>query len=72
MCAGMFHTLALKSGSSFVVCGSGYGNSYSEILTGVAIVSTTYHLLAVRQDGTLWVRGGNIYGGLGTGDYTDR
>ena len=37
-------------------------------LTGVKLISAgSYHSLAVKNDGTLWARGSNGYGQLGSG-----
>jgi alpha-tubulin suppressor-like RCC1 family protein len=36
------------------------------------IAAGTYHSLALKQDGTVWVTGNNYYGQLGLGDNTNR
>lgn len=85
--AGLSHTIAVISdgavwtwGSNvFGELGSGAGSSGSTPLpvpglAGViaAVVSTVAHSVALKQDGTVWTWGSNVYGQLGDGTYVSK
>ena len=82
ICGGFYHSLALKSDGSVWAwgkndCGQiGDGTSGINRLTPVqvkglsgitAIASGAFHCLALRNDGTVWAWGRNLYGAVGDG-----
>lgn len=84
--AGTYHTLALKSDGTVWAWGDNVNGQIGNSLTGtdalapvqvsgltnvVAIAAGRFFSLAVKNDGTVWTWGQNLYGQLGNGNSTD-
>jgi alpha-tubulin suppressor-like RCC1 family protein len=84
--AGTYHFLALKNDGTVWACGDnvsgqiGNGNTGTDATTPVQVSGLTnvikidagrFFSLAVKNDGTLWTWGENLYGQLGNGSNTD-
>jgi alpha-tubulin suppressor-like RCC1 family protein len=85
--AGFSHTLALRADGTlwawgrqvshqedtFSATNAPYGPTPQRIGTNSdwQAISTSFHAVALRADGSLWTWGGNPYGQLGNGTYSD-
>ena len=84
---GSYHTLILKNDGTLWGCGyNKYGQlglgdntnrtTFTQVTTNTDNIKSVccgyYHTFILKNDGTLWVCGGNDYGQLGLGDTTDR
>ncbi|MCA6436399.1 MAG: T9SS type A sorting domain-containing protein [Bacteroidetes bacterium] len=84
--AGTYHTLALKSDGTVWAWGDNVNGQIGNSTTGtdalapvqvngltnvVAIAAGRFFSLAVKNDGTVWTWGQNLYGQLGNGNTTD-
>jgi len=84
---GAFHTFAISTDSTLWGCGFnqegnlGKGSNETSVLNLTQISATSHwrtitggyvHSAAIRNDGTLWTTGWNMYGQLGLGDTTTR
>ena len=87
VCCGYNHTLILKNDGTLWGCGhNGYGQlglgdtinrtTFTQITTNVNDIKSVYcggfHTFILKNDGTLWSTGYNIWGALGLGDNTNR
>ncbi len=86
ICAGVYHTVALKDDGTVWTWGhNGFGqlgdgatenrNAPVQVqgLSGVTTIAAgQYHTLAIKNDGTVWTWGCNNYGQLGDGTTTNR
>ncbi|MCA9199507.1 MAG: HYR domain-containing protein, partial [Planctomycetales bacterium] len=66
-------------GPTLKTWGAGYSSASSatpSVVAGltnvIAVASGTFHVVALRQDGTVWAWGANYYGQLGDGTTSDR